>query len=653
MNVVGRVNRESPARIDRRRFNCFLLSASALAFAGNAPAFARDLIEPPTLKDAVAAKSLPPVGERVPKKPRVIDLESMGRKPGRYGGQIRMLMGDPKDVRMVVVYGYARLVGYDENLDLVPDILEDLEVHDGRIFTLRIRPGHRWSDGHPFTAEDFRYFWEDMANNEKLSLTGPPAEMLVDGQPPIFEVLDPLTVRYTWNAPNPAFIPALAGARPLYIYAPSHYLKQFHIKYAEAEELKVKVKAARVRGWSALHERMGRMYRPENPDLPCLDPWCNSTAPPSTRFTFKRNPFFHRIDAGGRQLPYADEVIVNVGSGALVAAQTATGEADLQARYIRFDDYTFLKSAEKRGGFNVNLWARGEGSRMALIPNLNAEDPVWRKLWQDVRVRRALSLAIDRREINQAIFYGLARESANTMLPQSPLHRPEYETAWTRFDLKQANELLDEAGLAKRDWDGVRFLPDRRRAELVIETAGESTEQSDVLSLIRDNWLKIGIKIYTRPTQRDLFRKRIYAGSTLMSVWSGFDNALATPDMSPHELAPTAQAQLQWPKWGQHYEEKGAVGESPELREVRQLLELYEEWRRSRSTQDRARIWHEMLKIHADQVFTIGTVNGTRQPVIVSKRLVNVPEEGVWAFDPGGYFGRYLPDTFWFRDAAE
>src|SRR5690606_4506399 len=124
----------------------------------------------------------------------------------------------------------------------------------------------------------------------------------------------------------------------------------------------------------------------------------------------------------------------------------ATGEADLQARYIRFDDYTFLKSAEKRGGFNVELWGRGEGSRMALLPNLNAEDPVWRKLWRDVRVRRALSLAIDRREINQAIFYGLGRESANTMLPQSPLHRLEYQTAWTRFDLDEANKLLDEAG---------------------------------------------------------------------------------------------------------------------------------------------------------------------------------------------------------------
>ena len=119
--------------IDRRRFNCILLSAPALGVAGYLPASARDFIEPPYLKDQIEAKRLPPLQERIPVKPRVIDLERMGRKPGRYGGQIRMLMGDPKDVRMVVVYGYARLVGYDENLNLVPDILENFEVDGGRV----------------------------------------------------------------------------------------------------------------------------------------------------------------------------------------------------------------------------------------------------------------------------------------------------------------------------------------------------------------------------------------------------------------------------------------------------------------------------------------------------------------------------------------
>lgn len=607
-------------------------------------------IETPMLIDAVKAGKLPPVEQRLPRTPRVIDLESMGRESGRHGGQLRMLMGDPKDIRMMTVYSYARLVTYDAKLALQPDILESYMEAGERIFTLKLRPGHRWSDGHPFTAEDFRYFWEDVAKNDKLSLAGPPIEMLVDGKPPVFEIIDETTVRYTWHAPNPAFLPALAGARPLYIFMPSHYLRRFHIKHSKGEALDAAIKAEKVRSWSALHERKSRMYRPENPELPCLEAWCNSSSPPATRFSFKRNPFFHRVDSRGRQLPYIDEVMMTIGSSSLVPAQAGSGEADLQARYIRFDNYTFLKQAESRDKLKVRLWERGEGSRVALYPNLNANDPVWRALWRDVRVRRALSLAVDRREINKAIFYGLARESQNTVLPASPLYRSDYADAWAKFDLKQANRLLDEAGLARRDSDGVRFLPDGRRAEIIVETSGWSTEEADVLSLIHDTWLKAGLKIYIRPTQLDLFRKRVYSGETIMSVWTGYDNGVPTSGMSPSELAPTQQPFLQWPKWGLHYEGKGKAGEPVDMPEAKQLLKLLSDWHASPDDVAREKVWHAILGLHADQVFSIGTVNGTLQPVVTSKTLVNVPEKAIFNFDPGGFFGRYLPDTFWFRE---
>ena len=62
------------------------------------------------------------------------------------------------------------------------------------------------------------------------------------------------------------------------------------------------------------------------------------------------------------------------------------------------------------------LWDKGSGSEMAFYPNLNAADENWKKLNRDVRFRRALSLAIDRHEINQAIYYGLAKEDAEQKL---------------------------------------------------------------------------------------------------------------------------------------------------------------------------------------------------------------------------------------------
>ena len=346
-------------------------------------------VETPMFRDAVSSGQLPPVAARLPQAPRVVDLAAMGREIGRPGGTWRMLMGDQRDLRFMTVFSYARLVAFDEKLHLVPDILQSLDNQDDKVFTLHLRPGHRWSDGEPFTAEDFRYYWEDVANDPKLSPSGPNLALLADGKPPTFEVIDRETVRYTWAAPNPGFIPAIASAQPVFIFMPAHYLQQFHRKYADKDALAAAVKAAKVSSWVALHERKSRQYRPENPDLPTLDPWRNTTPPPAEQFRFERNPYYHRVDTAGHQLPYFDAVTMTLGTPSLIPAKTAAGDADLQARYLNFEDYTFLKAGEKTHGYKARLWEDGHGAFAALFPNLNAKDPVWRALNRDVRFRRA------------------------------------------------------------------------------------------------------------------------------------------------------------------------------------------------------------------------------------------------------------------------
>ena len=155
--------------------------------------------------------------------------------------------------------------------------------------------------------------------------------------------------------------------------------------------------------------------------------------------------------------------------------------------------------------------------------------------------------------------------------------------------------------------------------------------------------------MFVRASQRDLFRRRAQSGESQMSVFLGFDNAIATGEMSPQELAPTAAPQLQWPKWGQYYETKGKAGEPPQMPLVAKQVERYKAWLLAESAEERAEIWHEMLKTYTDQVFTIGTVNNTRQPVVVNARLQNVPEEGIYTWEPTSFFGVYRPDTFWFK----
>ena len=368
--------------------------------------------------------SCPPSPSACPTIPRWPSFQWPGQVPGNYGGELTMLMSSAKDTRYLVTYGYAQLVVYDAQYKLVPNILESFEVEDGRIFTFHLRKGQKWSDGSPFTTEDFRFFWEDIANNPELSPAGPPADLVHDGEPAKVEVIDKTTIRYSWSKPNANFLPALALRPDLFIYSPSKYLKKLHKKYADPDELAARVKKAGSRSWAQLFNRMNNPYKNDNPKMPTLGPWVLKTKPPADRFVFERNPYYFRVDPQGHQLPYIDKVVFFVADGKLIPAKAGAGESMLQAKDIRFADYTFLKEGEKNGGYRVLLWKTGNGSSFTLFPDLTTSDPVWRKLLRDVRFRRALSLAINRHEINQVIYYGLAREGANTVLPESPLYKP-------------------------------------------------------------------------------------------------------------------------------------------------------------------------------------------------------------------------------------
>ena len=604
--------------------------------------------ETPFLASKVAAGRLPPVAQRLPEHPLVVGLQPP-RQIGQQGGDLRTMIARSRDIRLLNVMGYTRLVVYNEQYKIVPDLVESFDVKDGRIFTFHLRPGHKWSDGQPFTSEDFRYYWEDVANNKQLNPTGVPIDLLVDGEAPKVTFPDALTVRYEWSKPNPNFLPRLAGTAPLYIYRPAHYLKKYHIKYADPDVLKREVAESKRPNWASLHNKLDNMYEEDNPDLPTLDPWIITTRPPAIRFVAERNPYFHRVDSAGHQLPYLDRVIFTLADAKLIPAKAGSGEADLQFRNIDFNNFTFLKENEKRAGYKTLLWRTAKGSHFALFPNLNCNDPVWRKLLRDVRFRHALSLGIDRQAINESLFFGLGIESNNTVLPKSPLFKPEYQTANATFDPAAANKLLDQMGLTKRNDDGTRLMPDGRPIEIIVETAGEDTEQTDILELIGENWAKLGIKLFSKPSQRDVVRNRIFSGEAIMSVWTGLEDGLANADTNPEELAPTSQYQLEWPKWGQYHETHGMAGEPIDMPVAKQLYDLYEAWMNTADEGERTRIWQKMLQINAEETFTIGVVSGVFQPIVINKRLMNVPKDGVFNWDPGAFVGIYRPETFWLR----
>ena len=373
----------------------------------------------------------------------------------------------------MVVYGYARLVDYNRDFQLVPDILQAFEVEEGRVFTFHLRPGHKWSDGSPFTTEDFRYYWEDVANNPEISPAGPPVELLVDGEAPKVEILDETTVRYSWSKPN--WRPAAGDRRP----EPALHLSAEHL----SEEVPREICRCGRDGGDDRGDRpaeLGGSAQPQGQHVPqrqyrscrrwspgCWRPSrrpsasCSSAIPITTASTAK-----------------AGSCLISTASSSRSPTASWSRPRPPPARPIwrramcASTTSRCLKENEKRGNYRVRLWETAWGSQVALYPNLNANDPGWRQLLRDVRFRRALSIAVDRSEINQVIYLGLGVEAANTVLPQSPLFDAELSAMWSVYDPDGANALLDEIGLTQRNSSGVRLLPDGRPLEIIVVLFG-------------------------------------------------------------------------------------------------------------------------------------------------------------------------------------
>jgi peptide/nickel transport system substrate-binding protein len=191
-------------------------------------------------------------------------------------------------------------------------------------------------------------------------------------------------------------------------------------------------------------------------------------------------------------------------------------------------------------------------------------------------------------------------------------------------------------------------------AEILRREGGTVRPAVAAPQLITDGWRDIGVKMFIKPLSLDNMRRRVFAGETQISISSGWENGLATAAMSPTELAPISQVQLQWPMWGQYHETNGNAGEPVDMPAPQELLDLLESWYRAKTSVEQRQIWSRMLEIQSDNVFSIGLVAGVLQPIVVRNGLNNVPEEGLWNWDPGAHFGIYGMDTFWWdRDALK
>ena len=601
--------------------------------------------EAPSLAAMVQEGTLPPLQERLPAEPMVIQTVE---EVGQYGG--RWTFGIPTQSQLGV-YSYATYdfaARWNRAADvIIPNVFRDWEFsEDGRTITMYLRAGMKWSDGAPFTADDIVFWLDDFVRNDALS-PGKPGWLLVGGELPVGRKIDDTTVSWTFAAPPGLLLNDFATTRGN-IFAPKHYMEQFHADFTDTDKVQAMAKEAGFEDWTQLFRNNRDWYRAQNHDYPVLNAWAVKTSfeDSATLTVYERNPYYWKVDQVGNQLPYIDEVAIAITTTAeTLNLKTMAGEFDFQMRYLNPANFTLFYDNQERGDYRILEWPTGIGSDAALFFNQSTPDLVLRELFQDLRFRQALSLAIDREEINQLVFDGQGQARQATVVELSPLFKPEYAAAHADYDPERANRLLDEIGLTQRDGDGFRLRPDGESLSLLLDSPGEKTATIDSIELVVEYWGDIGIKAAANHTERSAYRARRNANETQINVWEmGF---MMYPS-NPVFLIPSSSGSDFGPDLGVWYNSGGAEGQEPP-EAIKEALSAYDQIKQTPDTEQKNELFHRILELQAENIWVLGMVGGVKETLIVKNHLRNVPDVSIFDSLVGRYIGLTAAEQYFIR----
>ena len=472
--------------------------------------------EAPALKQLVASGKLPPVAQRISDEPMVIEpLEEIGK----YGGTLRRSWLGPADSSGVQRMYWEPFTRFDpKNMDILPQVPKRYEVSaDMSTYTFYLRKGMKWSDGQPFNADDVMFFYEDVMLNKELTPVVPTA-LLFEGKPVRVEKVDDYTVKLSFPKPYPFFLIAFTQNAGIELYAPKHYLKQFHPRYVPQEELNKKAKDAGFNTWVQYY--LDKSQHAHNPALPTVRAWNIKSAADSPIVVFDRNPYYWVVDTAGNQLPYIDNLSCSLSSNTeMVTMKGVNGEVDFQARHIQLKNYTLLKKNEERGGYRVALWSGDTTMPVIFFSQSYRGDAFMESLLHSDKFRKALSLAINRQEINEISFLGLGKIRQASLLSSDRYYDAEWESEYTAYEPAKAAAMLDEVGL-KKGPDGFRLRPDGARFDVLLEITDTGLFAADTVELVRKNWEAVGVKTNIKTMDRSVYTQRNQSNALAISVYS-------------------------------------------------------------------------------------------------------------------------------------
>lgn len=595
------------------------------------------LREAPQLAALVARGELPPLRERLPDDPCVVEP---AERIGTYGGTLRVFHRDAG-----LVTGLENPLTMDPAVhEVLPNLACRWEYGQGGCeLTLFLRSGLKWSDGHPFTAADWVFWFEHVLLDAELTPVIQPRWRGARIVAP-----DAHTVRFTFPKPFPFLVQELAHHGAAH-FAPAHFLQAYHPAFVDREALIGRAEQAGFISWMAYFNAVRGESLADPAGTPTMNAFVLKRKSPTLQ-VYQRNPYYPKVDPAGQQLPYVDEIMsLVVQNPEVVTAKTSSGQVQFSGNGLNTADIPLFKRGEAAGGFSTYIWNRLHGVDVVIQPNLTVADPVLRAVFRDVRFRRALSIAIDRDEINTIVYFGRASPRQTTVIPSSAYYEEAFARAHIEYDPPQARRLLDEMGLADRDGDGLRERPDGRPLGVTLEWVDLETPKGITMELVTSYWRAVGLEVRLKQVDGTLQGTRALANFIDMTLWHADRTSDILFPSEPFWFVPMHRGweECHWTLWSDWYLSGGDKGEAPPP-EVQQLVDWWEEMGTSMDPARRVELGKRILRSQAQNLWTIGTLGLAPQPVVVSHALHNVPRRGWWGWDDRWTLP-YHPET-WYLD---
>ena len=605
----------------------------------------------PILDARVASGELPPVADRMPDEPLV---SVPFREIGKYGGTIT-LPGVGKNNwfpawQIVKEFTLNRDVRWYNNHQ--PGIAKSATLSDDfRTLTLQFREGHKWSDGAPFTADDVTFWWDSFMLNETLHPTVS-AKFIFGGEPMQVEKVDDTTVRMTFAIPNAnaiwLFTQVQGYGAQNQAFMPRHYLEQFHVDFnGNATAL---AKEAGHEDWHQLFaERSSAGVT--NPELPTLYGW-TVTQELTDGLILDRNPYFHRIDPVGNQLPYIDQVrAIFYGDPQTLKLRTIAGDFDFVSFGIVSSDLPLLLANAESANYDAFMVPSVYPAENPMYINQNRPEGEEKgDLFRDKRFRQALSLAIDRDEVNEVVHRGVGTPVQSTVFYDNSFYDPKWAEAYADFDPERANAMLDEIGLDKRDGDGYRLLPSGDKLTLFMEMPVEYPGNVETGELVKEYWEDVGVRVDMTTIGFGNMVPKLFSGDYDVSAWPvdgseevgwRFPGAFNGPKA-------TLRTHFTAPLWHTWFETGGAQGIEPPP-EQKRILELVNRTHLM-SDEELQVAGTEIMEWWSENFWMIGIVGYSKLPFIARRTLGNVERDTLNAPVLIGTSKLIRPETLYFKE---